>query len=106
MRRFEKERRREINCLYTSVATTTPLNWFFAIISVNQLSIYGAVADMCDELACGISGCSERTGELVAQDTPETMLIPTELSTTNKSTRTDDNVQTSKNSQIFQIIFN
>ena len=26
------------------------------IISVNQLSIYGAAADMCDELACRISG--------------------------------------------------
>ena len=47
------------------------------IISVNQLSIYGAVADMCDEVACRISGCSERT----------------ELTTTNKSPRTDDNVQ-------------
>ena len=31
--------------------------------------------------------------ELVAQDNPETMVIPTELSTTNKSPRTDDNVQ-------------
>ena len=38
------------------------------IISVNQFSIYRAVADMCDELACRICGCSERTGELVAQD--------------------------------------
>ena len=37
------------------------------IISVNQLSIYGAVADMCDELTCRISGCSESTGKLVAQ---------------------------------------
>ena len=25
------------------------------IISVNQLSIYGAVADMCDELACSVT---------------------------------------------------
>ena len=40
------------------------------IISVNQLSTYGAVADMCDELVCTISGCSERTGDLVAQDNP------------------------------------
>ena len=62
------------------------------MISVNQLSIYGATADMCDELACRISGCSERTGVLVAQDNPETTVIPTELSTTNKSLRTD-NVQ-------------
>ena len=63
------------------------------IISVNQLSIYGAVADMCDELACRISGCSERTGELVAQDNPETTVIPNELTTTNKSPRTDENVK-------------
>ena len=36
------------------------------IISVSQLSIYGAVADMCEELACRISGCSESTGNFVA----------------------------------------
>ena len=63
------------------------------IITVNQLSIYGAVADMCDELACRISGRPDRTGELVAQDNPEIMVIPTELSTTNKSPRTGDDVQ-------------
>ena len=63
------------------------------IISVKQLSIYGAVADMCDELACRISGRPDRTGELVAQDNPEIMVIPTELSTTNKSPRTGDDVQ-------------
>ena len=61
-------------------------------ISVNQLSIYGAVADMCDELDCRISGSSERSGELVAQNNLETMVMPTELSTTNKTPRTNDNV--------------
>ena len=63
------------------------------IISVNQLSIYGAVADMCDELACRISGCAESTGKLVAQNNSETMVMPTELSTTNKTPRTNDKVQ-------------
>ena len=63
------------------------------IIFVNQLSIYGAVADMCDELDCRISGCSERTGKLGAQDNPETTVILTELTTLNKSPRADDNVQ-------------
>ena len=29
------------------------------IISINQLSINGALANMCDELTCRISGCSE-----------------------------------------------
>ena len=52
------------------------------IISVNQLSIYGAAAVGCDELACRISGCSECTWKLVAQDTPETAVIPVELTTT------------------------
>ena len=42
------------------------------IISVNQLNIYGAVADRCDELACRISDCSGRTGKPVAQNNPET----------------------------------
>ena len=63
------------------------------IISVNQLSIYRAAAVTCDELACRISDCSESTGKLVAQDNPETTVIPTELTTTNKSPRTDENVQ-------------
>ena len=63
------------------------------ITSVNQLSIYGAVADMCDELACRISGCSESTWELVAQNNSETMVMPTELLTTNKTPRTNDKVQ-------------
>ena len=63
------------------------------IISGNKLSIYGAVADMCDELACRISDCSERTGKSVAQDSPEATDIPTESITTNESPRTEENVQ-------------
>ena len=38
------------------------------VISANQLSVYGAVADMCDELASRISDCSESTGRLVAEN--------------------------------------
>ena len=63
------------------------------IISVNQLSIYGAVAHMCDELAWRISGCSESTGKLVAQNNLETMVMPTEVSTTNKTPWTNEKVQ-------------
>ena len=37
------------------------------ISSVNRLNIYGGVADMCDEAACGISGCSECARKLVAK---------------------------------------
>ena len=51
--------------------------FFRSIISVNQLSIYGAVADMCEELASQISDCSASTGRLVAKDKPETMVAPT-----------------------------
>ena len=67
------------------------------VISVNQLSVYGAVAEMCDELACIISGSSERTGGFVDPNNPETMVIPTELSTTNKTPLTNDNVRTIMN---------
>ena len=62
-------------------------------IPVHELSIYGAVADMCDELACRISDCSERTRKLGAQKNTETMVTPTELSTTNKTPRTNEAVQ-------------
>ena len=41
-------------------------------ISVNQLSINAAVADMCGELARSISGSSKSTGRLVAQNNSET----------------------------------
>ena len=53
------------------------------IVSVNQPSVHGAVAEMCDELTCTISGCSESTGKLLAQNNSDTMVTPTELSTTN-----------------------
>ena len=33
------------------------------LVSVNQLSVYGAVADMCDELAWRISGCFRKFKE-------------------------------------------
>ena len=36
------------------------------VISVNQLSVYGAVAEMCEELAWEISKCSNGTGKPVA----------------------------------------
>ena len=63
------------------------------IISVNQLSVYGAVADMRDELAWRISGCSESTGRPVAENNSWTMVMPTELSTTNKPPQTNEPVQ-------------
>ena len=52
------------------------------IVSVNQLSVYGAVADMCDKLASRISGCSASMERPFAKDKPEIMVAPTDLSTT------------------------
>ena len=62
------------------------------IISVNVLSIYGAVADMCDELASRISdwNCRQRTNRIGSM----TKCKETCCTITNK------------NSQIFQNIFN
>ena len=66
---------------------------FCTIISVNQLSIYGAEADMCEELAWETSKCSEDTGRPLAPNDSETMVMPTELSTTNQTPPTDERVQ-------------
>ena len=63
------------------------------IISVNQLRINGAVAGKCEELAWDISNFSEGTGRPVAPNDSETMVMPTELSTTNQIPPTDERVQ-------------
>ena len=83
------------NCLYTSVATTKPSKCSSHKHFHHQsaLTIYEEIANMCDELACRISGCSESTGQFVAQNNSETMVMPTELSTTNRTPRTNDKVQ-------------
>ena len=60
------------------------------IVSVNQLGVYGAVPDMCDELTWRISGCLRR---LVAEDNSETVVMPTDLSTTNETLRTNETLQ-------------
>ena len=50
------------------------LNWFFhTIISVNQLSIYGSVAELCKEL----SNDSEVARKLAENEDLESMEIPT-----------------------------
>ena len=63
------------------------------VISVNQLSIYGSVSDMCGELAWEISRHSKGTDKLVAPENPETMVMPPEMSTTNQTSQTDAEVQ-------------
>ena len=52
----------EENCLYTSPQINTQLIQFFRIIlSVNQLSVYGAVAAICEEF----EDHQDRTGQPV-----------------------------------------
>ena len=63
------------------------------VTSVNQLSVYGAVADMCDELDLRISDCSKSSGRPVAEDKSEIMVVPTDLSTTTKPVQTNEPVQ-------------
>ena len=54
--------------------STTIETVFRTIISLNQLSIYGAVADLCKEL----SKDSKVAGNLAANEDLESMEIPTE----------------------------
>ena len=61
--------------------------------SFNQLSIYGAVADMCEELAREISKCSDGSEKPVAPENLESMVISPEVSTTNQTSQTDVRVQ-------------
>ena len=73
------------------------------IISENQLSVYGAVADLCGDLARDSRG----TGKPAANENLESMVIRTEFPTPNLISQTDAEVQktcsvnTSRNSQNF-----
>ena len=49
------------------------------LISVNQLSIHGAVADMCGELAWEVSRHVKGTGKPVEPENLETMVRPPEM---------------------------
>ena len=49
------------------------------VISVNQLSIYGAVADMCGEPAWEVSRHSKGTEKPVERENLETMVMPPEM---------------------------
>ena len=79
---FEKQRRWKI--VYTLLwwFTNCWSGFFRTIISVNQLSVYRAVADMCGELASRISDRSASTGRLAVHVKSETKVAPTDLSTT------------------------
>ena len=59
------------------------------VVSGNQLSIYGAVADLCGELA----GDSKGTGKRGAPEDLECMVMPTEFPTANQIPQTGAEVQ-------------
>ena len=59
------------------------------IISVNQLGVFGAVADLFGELAKDSRG----TGEPAENEIWESMVVPTELPNANPISQTDDEVQ-------------
>ena len=63
------------------------------VISVNQLSVYGAEAEMCGELPWEISRNSKSTEKPAALETLETMVMPPEVSTTEQTSQTDAGVQ-------------
>ena len=64
---------------------------FRTIISVNQLSIYGAVSDSCEEH----KSCHVTTGRLVWVGQPDPLFVPTDVMKT-PTPSTDDPVQEDK----------
>ena len=59
------------------------------LLSVNQLSVHGAVSDLCGEKARD----SRCTGKPAANENLKTMVIPTELPTAHPISQTDADVQ-------------
>ena len=78
------------NYQYTSVPMGTRLILFFAqIIWVNQLSIYRAVSDLCDEY----NACQARTGRPVLAVQADPLFEPASLLMTTPILSTDDLAQ-------------
>ena len=62
---------------------------FRTIISVNQLSIYGAVSDLCEECKT----CHVRTGRPVVAGQSDPLFVPTSSSMRTPTPLTDDPAQ-------------
>ena len=62
---------------------------FRIIVSLNQLSIYGAVSDFCDEC----KSCHVRTGRLVLAGQSDPLFVPARLLMTTPTPSTDDPAQ-------------
>ena len=66
------------NCPYTIAPTRERLKLFFrTILAGNQLSIFGAVANVCE--AC--DSCHDRTGRLVVEGQFNPLLVPSVMKT-------------------------
>ena len=76
------------NCQYTSALIRDTIETVLRIISVNQLSIYGAVSDLCEELKT----CHVGTGRLVLTGRSESLFVPTSVMKTH-TPLTDDPAQ-------------
>ena len=78
------------NCRYTTVPTRKRFETVFrTIISVNQLSLYGAVAEMCEEY----KACHVRSGRLVLAGQSVPLFVPTSSLTKTPTPSTDDPAQ-------------
>ena len=62
---------------FTSVPMEIRLKLFRTMISVKQLSIYGAVSDMCEEC----DTCHDRTGRLVVARQSNPLFVPSVMKT-------------------------
>ena len=72
----ERSKAKEVdNYLYTSVPMVMIETVFRTIISVNQLSVYGAVSDLCEEY----SSCQTRTGRPVVAEQSDPLFAPADL---------------------------
>ena len=65
------------------------LKLFRTIISVNQVSIYGAVSDLCEEY----KSCHVRTGRLVLAGQSDPLFVPTSSLVKTPTHSTDDPAQ-------------
>ena len=78
------------NYQYTSALLVKRLKLFFRkIISVNQLSIYGAVSDLCDEY----KACQARTGRPVLAEQSDPLFEPASLLMKTPTPSTEDPLQ-------------
>ena len=82
----ERSKAKEVgNYLYTSVPMGIRLELFRTIISVNQLSIYGAVSDLCEEYGT----CQTRTGRPVLAGQSDPLFEPARLLMTTPTPSTE-----------------